>query len=489
MQLFKVKTKYYVYAMLGIALLLRLFNLNFAGLWNDELFTASSAHPRMSIIEVINFLKMDIHPPLHNILCNIWSKLFSYNDTSLRVLNILIGVFGVYSVYVLAKLLFNKKIGLYAMVFAVLNSYLIMYSQEVRSYGLLFLLANYSFYFFIKLIRNGFTVKNAGWYILVTTAMLYTHYFALFVIASQFFCFLLLIDWRYFKKKAYKYIITFALPNLLFLFWLPIILKHLDKERGGWRNEANISLLFKYPQDFFNDHILSIVSVCLVIITFLYLVSRKFIKNKQLSGFFNNSNYGLVILITWFSVFFFIPYLKSSFSSTMMFNRYFLPLITPLIILLAFYLSKINSKKIRNGVLVSVIAYSLLILFLNDNPYFSRTTTYREIVEHLKEEDNDAYVLHIARSWRYFDYYLRQNNFKNFRKEYQPFKNIIESAKPQEYYVLLNLRQIPKKYQKRIPVIDGYKKVKFKTFKNSYSVSGTQLIKYSKQKDTLKASK
>ncbi len=475
-----IKTKYIVYFGLLVAFLFRMFNFNYEGLWNDELFTVSSAHPNLSIIEVINYLKKDIHPPLHNILCNIWIKIFDYNDKSFRLLNILFGVVGVYSVYALAKLLFNKRVGLYAMVFAVLNRYLIMYSQEVRSYGLLFLLANFSFYFFIKLIRDGFNFKNASWYIVVTTAMLYTHYFALFVIASQFFCFLFLIDWKAFKKRALKYIVTFLLPNLLFLFWVPIIFKHLDKPRGGWRDEASLSLLFEYSHDFFNDQILSVVSICLVIITFLYLIARKLIQFKEIKVFFNKSNYGLVVLITWFVVFFFIPFIKSSFSDTMMFNRYFVPLITPIIIILAFYVSKIKSKNLREIVLISIIGYSILVLFLNDSPYFEKATTFRETVENLKEKSDDPYVLHIANNWRFFDYYLRQYKIRKIKSNYKAFRKMIDKEQPDEYYVLLNLKQIPEQFKKGVPSLKGYKEANSKIFNNSNNINGNKLIKYTK---------
>ncbi|MDT0555563.1 hypothetical protein [Patiriisocius hiemis] len=52
-----IKNQYLIYIGLLIAFLLRAFNLNYQGLWNDELYTAVTSHPRLSIIEVIDFLK------------------------------------------------------------------------------------------------------------------------------------------------------------------------------------------------------------------------------------------------------------------------------------------------------------------------------------------------------------------------------------------------------------------------------------------------
>ena len=136
------------------AFLLRLFNLNFEGLWNDELFTAYSADPSRSLSWTIKYVGGDVHPPLHNILSKYWAENFGYNDTSLRMLNVVIGTVGVLSVYHLGKILFNKKVAIAALWIAVVNSFLIEYSQEVRAYILLFVLANYSFYFFTKIFSK-----------------------------------------------------------------------------------------------------------------------------------------------------------------------------------------------------------------------------------------------------------------------------------------------------------------------------------------------
>ena len=121
--IFTIDSKYFIYLVLLVSLILRLYNLNYEGLWNDELFTAYTSSPRLSIGAIIEILKKDIHPPLHNILSHYWNLIFSYNDTSLRVFNVLIGVWVVLSIYQLAKLLFNKKVAIYAICLAVLNYY------------------------------------------------------------------------------------------------------------------------------------------------------------------------------------------------------------------------------------------------------------------------------------------------------------------------------------------------------------------------------
>ena len=67
----KIKTKYIVYLGLAAAFTLRVFNLNYEGLWNDELLTAVTSHPKYSALEIMRIMQGDIHPPLHTILSNL----------------------------------------------------------------------------------------------------------------------------------------------------------------------------------------------------------------------------------------------------------------------------------------------------------------------------------------------------------------------------------------------------------------------------------
>lgn len=478
----EIKYQYLIYVGLIVAFLLRAFNLNYQGLWNDELYTAVTSHPRLSIGEVIDFLKRDIHPPLHNILTNLWTKTFSYSDTSLRMFNIVLGVFGTLSIYHLAKELFNKKVAIYAFIFSIVNYYLIFYSQEVRAYGMLCLLANYSFLFFVRLIRSDFSFKDAIWYVLATTAMLYTHYFSLFVVAGQFFAFFIFMNWNRFRTKIWHYLVTFALPNLIFLLWVPYIFDNLEKPQGNWRDEASFGLVFKYLHDFFNDYLISTISFALLFITIIYLLFRRIIKRKTLTSFYGKAIFPIGILVVWILVYFSLPYIKSSFSFSMMFNRYFVPLVAPIIILLAFYVSKIPSRKIRQSIVVVFSIYSLFLLFLNSKPYFEYSHTYRENVLELKEINPDAHVFFISKNWHYFEHYLRINNFNKSRKNSGPFSQMVLKDNPDEYYVLLNLRPIPAKYKDGIPVVDGYEKAETKVFRNMYNLKCTQRIKYVKKK-------
>jgi uncharacterized membrane protein len=482
---FKLKTKHYLYLAFIGALVLRLFNLNYEGLWNDELFTADTANPANSLGHIIFLLKLDIHPPLHNLLSYFWSHIFSYNDTSLRVFNVVLGLGGLLSLYHLGKLLFNKKIALYAVLLATVNFFLIRYSQEVRSYGLLFLLSNYSFYFFIKLIRGEMNAKNSIGYVLITTALLYTHYFGMFVMASQFAASFVIINWATVKRQFWKYLITFVGPLLLFSFWFPILKVHLERKTKSWRDTPSLDMVYTYSQEFFNDYALAFIASTLVLLSGVFLILRKFRKIKSVDKLVKKDSQVLAVLVIWTAVYFMIPYLKSSWSTSMMVTRYFIVMLAPILLIMAFYLSKINGMKLRNGILATVLGYSLLLLFLNDKPYYTQTTSYREIAEEAKMINNDAPVLFLSNNGRYFRYYLAQNNFTQLRANIDPFTKVIHKHDPVEYFVFLDLRPVPRRYKDDIPVVDGYQEVDSKTFKNKRNIKTARLIRYRKVKNSL----
>lgn len=463
-----------------IAFILRAFHLNYDGLWNDEIYTAYTSNPELSISKIIHILSQDIHPPLHNFLNYFWAMLFGYNDVSLRILNMLFGFFAAVSVYHIARELFNKKVALYALCFAAINFYLIRYSQEVRAYSLLIILTNYSFYFFVKLTRDGFSKNNAIKYVLVTTAMVYTHYFALFVVGAQFFAFILLKDWKAIVKNLKAYLITFSLPLLLFLIWVPKIINNLGKERGGWRDAPELRLLFKYPRDFFNDDYFAVLALVCLFFSLLYLIIRKVIKLKKTDTFFKPARFGLSILVIWIVAFFMLPFLYSVFSKTILFNRYFLPIVSPILILLGYYLSIIKPSYLRHTIFVLLMGYSGFVLFSKPAPYYTKTHMYREAVQELKKSYPDAYVLHIGKIWTYYDYYLKQNRFKKIRKYYGPFEELINQDQPKEYFVLINLRPLLPKYKNGVPIIKGYKEVETTIYKNTYKKPCTKVIHYTR---------
>ena len=128
-----------------VALVLRFKGLTFQSHWLDELFSASVSNPSHTFFSMYDTTVSDVHPPLYQTLLWVWYHVFGFTEFAGRALSATIGTLGIYAIYLLGKEFFNKEVGLYAAIIATMNYFLIYYSQEVRSYSLLFLLSTMSY--------------------------------------------------------------------------------------------------------------------------------------------------------------------------------------------------------------------------------------------------------------------------------------------------------------------------------------------------------
>ncbi|RDK88509.1 glycosyltransferase family 39 protein [Marinirhabdus gelatinilytica] len=485
----KVTHSFKVYLGLIVAFFLRIFNLNYEGLWNDELFTAFSASNRQSLGFTIKTVAADVHPPLHNILTKLWTINFGFNDTSLRMFNVMLGVLGVLSVYHLAKLLFNKKTAVFALWLAVLNSFLILYSQEVRSYMLLFVLANYSYYYFVRLLDNPNKTSNLVYYVLFSAAALYTHYFALFITISQGVTLLILMDYSKLKNSWKSYLLMFLGPILLFVPWMPIFLKHLQYP-FSYINEAKMHMLYRFPQEFFNDKLIGLLVLVIISLLLIYFVLRKFSKSTRFTAYFTSSHKSLAILFLWIVVYFSIPFVKSYLSdnNSNMNHRYFIAIVGPMVLLLAFSIAKIKSQKIRTGIFIGIIVYSTIILATSEKPYFEKKGMYREIVQSA-DVDNGTPILFLTSKARNFDYYLRQNGYRQLRARQKDFDVYMNENDPEEYVVFIDLHhkiyQLDKILKEKQIEYEGYSLFEMKEARNMHKATTMRMLHYKKSNDSL----
>jgi Dolichyl-phosphate-mannose-protein mannosyltransferase len=203
-----------------LAFALRVVRLDFQPLWWDEgysVFFATRDVPTM-----LSRTAVDIHPPLYYALLQAWILLVGKSDVGLRLFSVGIGVAAIPLMYSFVSKLFNMRTGLIAAVVLSLSPLHVYYSQEVRMYGLVALLALMSMTLQMALLNSsrvhkwGFSeaagAMNGGahgargrryvktqwvdmvraretwlWvsYILVTSAALYVEYYAAFLLVAE----------------------------------------------------------------------------------------------------------------------------------------------------------------------------------------------------------------------------------------------------------------------------------------------------------------
>ena len=105
-----IKSNYILLAIIFIATIARFYHIDFQSVWLDEIHTLNEANPTKSFSEVYEALLVsEPHPPLFFFITHIAFKLFGYTTFVARIVSAIIGIVGVFSIFLLGKEIFNKK--------------------------------------------------------------------------------------------------------------------------------------------------------------------------------------------------------------------------------------------------------------------------------------------------------------------------------------------------------------------------------------------
>jgi len=234
------------------------------GLWNDEIVTYEL------VIKPINEVFMHSLPrPLYHVLLHCWISLFGDADTTLRFLSVIFGVCAVIAMYFAGRETenFYKKqtpvnlslTGITASLLTAVNSFLIFYSQEVRQYSLLALIATLSALFTVRLITKP-QKKEFLLFFAVNCLFLMTHFISIIIVISEII--LISIYFFLYKKEslekflsAFKKFSPFLLIILILLlltfFDLTIYSKHTALNTYDVYN-FDLQVIFVILQNYFS---------------------------------------------------------------------------------------------------------------------------------------------------------------------------------------------------------------------------------------------
>lgn len=216
---------------------LRLWGLTAKSLWFDEtisVFLASQPLERMLALVATN----DPHPPLHYLLLHFWMALFGSGEAVVRVLSVLISVPVVAVTWAFGRHLVGAGPALFAALLVAVAPSQVAAGQEARMYGLLTLTVLLSWWALWGALAGGDRRDDVGisggrkaWviYAIATAAMLYSHYFGFFVVASQ----VGYLIWRRTDEAQWRRWVYASLGVvLLFVPWMPCFIQQLAGGRA-----------------------------------------------------------------------------------------------------------------------------------------------------------------------------------------------------------------------------------------------------------------
>lgn len=367
--------KYYIYLILALGLVLRLRNILNRDFWYDEAFTGIVVKENFG--EMIRLTINDVHPPLYYILLKMFSYFGNYSVFSIRFFSVILGVLGIWAVYLLTRELFSKKAALFAGLVTAISPFAVQYSQEGRMYAMLSFFTLISVYFFFRGLKTQKQKYFIFWGIFLGFSAL-THYMG--IIYSLVF-YLIFVAYNFFNqangKLSFKGTLSNFLPSkgtivgafssvVIFSFWIKILIFHL-KYSGlnnmHWVRPASFSDIFTNVQIFIvgsplgelsagmpNPNIVSHISnssiLVGIVLLFGFLIPYLVKKDKEKTIYMLMMSFG----------FMFIVYALSLLGEDYFVSRYLIVAAYFIFILLGVWLAYINWKMI----VVSLAAYVCL---------------------------------------------------------------------------------------------------------------------------------
>ena len=184
-------------AILPIALLLRLLHLQQKSFWLDEWYSIGVA--RLNWPAFVHLIaNREANMVLYYALLRFWTR-FGESEVFIMLLSVLFGLAALPIVWAIGDRLLGRRVGLIAASLLAINAFHIKYSQEVRGYSLLVLLAALSMFLFVRGIEQP-SRKTWIMYALVTTLTIYSHLFGAFLLPSHWMSLLFLprqkVPWK-----------------------------------------------------------------------------------------------------------------------------------------------------------------------------------------------------------------------------------------------------------------------------------------------------
>ena len=363
--------------------------LRFTGLttqshWMDEIHSAAFSNPSHSLTEVLELTgTRDAHPPLYQVLLWLHYNLFGFTEFSGRLFSAVLGFLGVILLFILGSRLINARAGLMATAIGSPMFFLVYYSQEVRSYALVFCLTIAVTLSLVWLKEKPGLGRMLS-YALLASALIYTHYFGFFVLAGHV-CYVSGLV----ATRPRKYLPFFGwcaaaggIVFISFIPWIPYFTGNHLLASNTWIKPVGGDFVWLYFQDYFRSaHVIVLFLPFVLFATGFFRpfqeVDKPTVSGGELSW----------LLVCWLMTGLGIPFLITITRLPILIPRGTTIVIPALLLLVAW-----PAYRLRNGVVIffalgicAVLSYHLI---QKDRYYQTEwKDNWRAAVQHVIRED------------------------------------------------------------------------------------------------------
>lgn len=219
----------------ALALAIRLWVGLREPLWSDEaVFVAVASLPSWG--EMFEFLRVhESHPPLYYVLMRLWFEVAGTSDAAAVLPGVFFGTALVPVLYAVGARTWSPRAGLTTALLATLSPVFVEHAVLARPYALLQLLFVASSFFLWRTFTS-LRWRYVGCYVLTTAALLYTHHWAIMVLAAQGVAALVVALFSVDRGKLLRRgLVAAGGVVLLYALWAPILLHQATTGGHGER--------------------------------------------------------------------------------------------------------------------------------------------------------------------------------------------------------------------------------------------------------------
>ena len=219
-------------ALVALGVVLRFVTTS--ALWLDEALSVNIA--TLPVGDLVEALRRDGHPPLYYVVLGGWLDLVGDNDAAVRSLSGVLSVVTLGVVWWWTRVRVGAVAALWALALLAVLPFATRYGTEARMYALVMLLVAVGGVALVRLVeRPGWAPAVVLW--ACATALLYTHYWALWVLAVTGVG-LLWVAWRppsaRHRRSAWLGVAALVAAGVAFLPWVPVLLDQLASTGTPW---------------------------------------------------------------------------------------------------------------------------------------------------------------------------------------------------------------------------------------------------------------
>ncbi|WP_298139569.1 glycosyltransferase family 39 protein [Flavobacterium sp.] len=406
----KIKENYLLITILVFAAILRFYHIDFQSIWLDEIHTMNEANPNVGFFDLYDIIMAgEQMPPLYFYSLYFLFKIFGYTTFVARVYSAFVGVISVFSIFLLGKEIFNKKTGIFAALIITINPFHLYYSQDARPYMFLFLFTTLAFYYLIKFIKNN-NQKSAILYGLASALMIYSHFFGLFVLFTQYLLMLFFIIISKTENRKKFFINSFlsgVITLILFIPAIKIFIK-VTQIKEFWIPAPTLDVYTLIFKEFFGNSELVLTLIGLLIfVYFIKLFKEKDSKVSYESIIENKTIFSFIILIPWIVIVTLIPLIRSYLSIPMIISRYFITVLPAVILIIAIAFYYFKNRIFQTSILVLLVIFSITDIVVVKKYYSSiNKAQFREATNFIIQNNAKKEKVVSSLGW-YMPYFLK----------------------------------------------------------------------------------